>query len=88
MKITGTVNLTENTNLNSLYDIINSYGVVKYLIGDKVKTVSTLPKVNPSVIKSDKTIYISVPSEIVDADKISLILTIRNKQYEYVVKWF
>ena len=86
MKITGTVNLTENTNLNSLYDIINSYGVVKYLIGDKVKTVSTLPKVNPSVTKSDKTIYISVPSEIVDADKISLILTIRNKQYEYVVK--
>mgnify|MGYP002855453211 CR=1 FL=1 len=86
MKITGTTNMVSDTNLNSLYDLINSYGVVKYTVGDKVKTVSSLPKVNPGVTKSDKTIYIAINSEIVDADKISLILTIRNKQYEYVIK--
>ena len=86
LKITGSFNAIEGMNINSLYSLINYYGVVKYTVSDKVKTISTLPKVNPTVTKSDKVIYISVPSDILDSEHANLILTIRGKEYTYKIK--
>ncbi|MBR1376909.1 MAG: hypothetical protein IJ565_03750 [Bacilli bacterium] len=86
LKITGTATLDEKSNLNTLYDIINSYGVLEYTIGDKTKTVTNLPRVSPSYTNSSKTLYIAIPGEMETATNIKLILTIRNKQYEYIIK--
>ena len=86
LKISGVVNTVEGVSFNSLYDLIDRYGVVKYTIGEKIKTISNLPKVNPSMTKSDKTIYVAAPSDIMDAESINLILTIRGKEYTYKVK--
>lgn len=90
MKITGSVTYDENnkiSSLNYLYDLINYFGNVRYEIDGQVKTVSSgLTKVNPTFLKSNTTIYVSVPSEIEQAEHIDLILNIRDKQYVYSVK--
>lgn len=86
LKITGNIITSEGTSVNSLYDLINRYGVVKYTIGDKIKTITNLPKVNPAMVRSDKTIYVSVPGDIMDAENISLVLTVRGKEYTYKIK--
>lgn len=86
LKITGNVTLDEKVNLNNLYDIINYYGVVKYTIGDKVKTISSLPKILPSKTNPLKSIYIAIPSEIEEATEASLVLNIRGRIYTYIIK--
>ncbi len=86
IKITGTFVIDDSISVNSLYELINYYGVIKYNVGNKTRTIYNLPKVNPSFTKSDKTIYIAVPSDILDASNADLILTIRGKEYTYKIK--
>ena len=86
LKISGVAELNNNTNIKDLYDIINTYGSIRYKVGDTTKNLYTLSKVNPSVTKSSNTLYIGVPSEMEKASEISLILKIRNKEYTYKIK--
>ena len=86
LKISGTITLDETVNFSDLYDVINTYGVIKYTVGNQTKTLYTLNKVNPSYTKSSKTIYIGVPSEMEKSDSITLVLNIRNKEYTYKIK--
>ena len=86
LKITGSFNTVEGIGVNSLYELINYYGVVKYSVGDKIKTIYNLPKINPTIAKTDKVIYIAVPVDILDSENVNLILTIRGKEYTYKIK--
>lgn len=88
MKVDGTINYSSRAySLNYLYDLINDFGSLRYVIGTQTKTVSAnLTKINPSYSRSNTTIYISVPREVENATSVSLIFNIRNKQYEYVIK--
>ena len=86
LKITGELSLGEGINITDLYDLINTYGYIKYELNGQTKKLYTLNKVNPSYTKSSKTLYIGVPSDMEKASSVSLILNIRGKEYTYKIK--
>lgn len=85
LKITNTYNLDETISLNSLYDLINTYGYINYTNNGVSKILRTINKVNPTHTKNNE-LYLSIPTDMETADNISLILDIRNYQYVYKIK--
>jgi len=70
-----------------LYDFIESFGKICYNINGDFK----IQNINSNQIVSKKTndkdnIYIEVPKEIENATNISIVFTIRDRIYEYVLK--
>lgn len=65
-------------------DFLNSYGKIKYKINEEEKIVP----VNFAVTRTYKGnhVYLVVPSEIVNADDIDILITIRTYQYYYHLK--
>ena len=71
---------------NVYYKSIINVGKIKYEVSRKVKYYGNLNKINPKKAKSDNSFYIEIPKEIMEASKISLIIDVRNKSYEYIVR--
>ncbi len=70
-----------------LYDFIEKFGKLSYVINGQEK----VQKINFKEVKSKKVnqeniYYIEVLEEIKNAEKISFFFTIRNQNYEYVLK--
>ena len=73
--------------VNNLYDFIHKFGKLYYTV-DGVKKVQNI---NFSQLQSKKTqqnniYYIEVLEEIENASNITLMFTVRNKNYEYILK--
>ena len=85
MKIVNNVEIDEMINFSSLYDLIKAYGEIDYVIDNATKTLKTITKVNSSHSKKDE-LYVTVPSEIENAQSIDLVLNIRNYKYVYKIK--
>ena len=70
-------------------NILNYFGSMSYKINDKTKTISKLNvvdlKLDSKYISKDTT-YIVVPSEIKNAETISIFITVRNVKYEIKLK--
>jgi hypothetical protein len=80
-------NSIKSLNIKNTYDLIYTYGVIKYVYNGKYKyydlsLVNLTPKNN-----KDGSTYIEVLEELKDAFSIELIFTIRNKQYAYIIRW-
>lgn len=88
MKISGNVTYSSDvTAFSSLYDLFNYFGAVKYDVDGQTKTINSgLNKINPTFLKSNTTIYVSIPREAETSSHVSLLFRIRNQQYEYVIK--
>ena len=86
LKLSYNATIDEKINLKNMYELITDYGTLKYTKDGKVKYVTSLPKVDPSKLKSNDILYIAVPSEALEAESVSLLFEIRNNNYEYVIK--
>ena len=88
LKIMGSIEMNPKIDgVNNLYDFINKFGKLYYTV-DGVKKVQNI---NFSQLKSKKVqqnniYYIEVVGELEKATHISLMFTIRNKNYEYILK--
>ena len=88
LKIKGTLeNENKLSGIYDLYDFIEKFGSIKYTINDEVKYHSIkLKELKSKKVVENDIYYIEVLKELEQADNISLIFTIRNKKYEYILK--
>ena len=88
LKIRGT--LTKETSISGvydLYDFIEKFGILSYTIDGEEKYQSVqFKEVVSKKLKEADTYYLEVLEEVKDASNISFIFTIRNKNYEYIIK--
>lgn len=71
----------------NMFDFLNTYGKIEYQIDGKKKTQNIdFKQVKPVKTNSSSTIYIEVLEEIMKANKINLVLKIRNQQFVYILK--
>ena len=87
LKIEGILNIDKEIKNNyDLYTIINHFGKIKYQSNGQTNYFIKLTKVNSKKASTSNSIYVSIPKEVLNSDKISFIVDIRDKSYEYVIK--
>jgi len=73
--------------IKNLYDFIAKFGRLSYEInGEKKYQTFSFRKISSKKVNELDTYYIEVPEETVFAESVSLIFTIRDKKYEYILK--
>ena len=88
LKIQGSIEKEKKIDgIYDLYDFIEKFGVIKYTIDDveKVQQLNFV-ELKSQRVNENNIYYIEVLKEIENASKISLLFTIRNKNYEYILK--
>lgn len=89
LKLTGFLNYENQIQgIYDLYDFIESFGKICYTIDGSLKIQSI--DSNQIVSKKAKdlnNIYIEVPKEIQNSDSIFIVFTVRNKVYQYYLKY-
>lgn len=89
LKLNANVTLDKgiNKNLSNFTGIVERFGVIKYTLDGKEKEMKTQIKEAPTTkTTSNEIYYFQVYKEIINADKISLILSMRNSKYEFILK--
>ena len=88
LKITGNIHFENSIpNIYDLYDFIDSFATLKYKINGNVEEQNIkFKEVISQKVGKTNTYYIEVLQEVINSDNISLIFTIRNKKYEYILK--
>ena len=87
LKLNGTVNIANNSNLKNLYNIIKNYGYIEYEVsGKKYTEKNGLEYISSKKTIQNNTFYIGVNNNILKADKIVLVFTLRNNEYRYTLK--
>lgn len=87
MKITGEFNLGEgatNSEIDSLHELLTLYGKLEYTYEGTRYTLTSFISATDNETISEA--YLEVPEEVNDADKIKLIIQIRNAEYTFVLK--
>lgn len=88
LKLRGRLDLDEDLYMNkyitNLGDLLSYFGKISYRYRGKYKTAS-ITKI-PTKLKTDEYSYVEVPSELAEANKIEIILTIRGIKYTLVLK--
>ena len=90
LKLDTSLTLDENLITEGLYNpyaFINYFGKIKYTLNgeEKIQNIN-FSRVQPVKAKKENIYYIEIQEEIINAEKVSLMLHIRNKDYEYVLK--
>ena len=86
LKINADVSIS-NKNIKDFNEVVKRFGIIKYTLDGKEKEMKTMIKsVYPTKSISDNLFYFEVYKEIINADKISLILSMRNSTYEFILK--
>ncbi len=88
LKIDGIIEFDKKLNgIYDLYDFIHKFAQLSYVINgqEKIQQID-FKEVNSQRTNQHNNYYIEVVNEVMNAEKISLIFTIRNKSYEYVLK--
>lgn len=88
LKVSGSFQSEKKLNgIYDLYDFIQKYGSLSYTInGDKKNHPIEFKEVNSKKASQADVYYIEVIDDVLKADNISFIFTIRDKTYEYVLK--
>ena len=88
LKINGSFESEKKLNgIYDLYDFIQKYGSLSYTVdGVKKNHPIEFKEVNSKKTNQKDIYYIEVIDEVLQADSISFIFTIRDKNYEYVLK--
>ena len=88
LRITGS--LTKQTNIDNIYDLydfIEYFGNLYYVVDGQRKVQNVqFKEVTSKKANQPNTYYIEVLKEVENASSISLVFTIRNRSYEYVLK--
>lgn len=88
LRINGTLNKELSIpGIYDLYDFIEKFGKLYYTIDGtkKVQTVK-LKEVVPNRVKDSNTYYIEILDEVIRAEHLSIVFTIRDRNYEYILK--
>lgn len=88
LKISGTFESdNELPSVYNLYDFIEKFGKLSYEINgqEKIQNIE-FKEVKSKKINQPNVYYIEVLDEVKNAEKISFLFTIRNKNYKYVIK--
>ena len=73
--------------MDNFFKFISSYGHIEYTIGDEVKTQKIpFKQVKSNRINFKNTYFIEVLGEVAKADKVDLVINIRNNEYVYNLK--
>ena len=73
--------------ITNLYDFIEKFGTIEYTYnGEEYKETNDFSQINPKRTSKDGIYYIEVNEEIKNSERIKLILNLRNKKYEYILK--
>lgn len=86
IKIKGLLEIDNSLSIvkpSKLFEFIEKYGTITYKIGEQQYNISSLTQVIPNKINNSNTIYLEVPSNIMDANEIKLKIRIRNNVYVY-----
>lgn len=87
LKINGTLEYERNIDgITDLYDFIEKFGKLFYVIDGQRKQQNISFKEVKSKKVNNNTYYIEVLEEVMNATNISIKFTIRNKNYEYILK--
>jgi len=89
LKIEGQASMDNdlnNKNIHDLYTIINYFGKIKYRSGNKTKYYTSLTRIISKKAVGINSCYIEVPKEIISSEQVSLIIDVRDKSYEYIIK--
>lgn len=90
LKLVGTFKYDESlpiTKSDNLFKFINRYGIIKYKIGDTVKSsLVELKEIKPRKTTVENTYFIEVSNVLKNADSIILEFNIRNRIYSYIIK--
>ena len=80
-------NKEKDIELNSFFDFFNTFGLIKYKLGDSWYTQSTgFERLESKKVKNKNKVYIGVDSKILNAESIKFIFNVRNLNYEYILK--
>lgn len=69
--------------INNFYELLSNFGYIEYVIGDNVKTVTDITRVQSTKNNNNKEYYLEVPTEIKNSSTILLGFKIRNINYRY-----
>jgi len=87
LKLVTNYSFDKVSTTKSLQGLINRYGYIEYVIGDKTYTLNEEIKEVKSVkAKVPNTYYFEVDSRVMKADKIILGFRLRNADYKYYLK--
>ena len=89
LKLSGKAVIDQNNNIADIRDLrglLNNYGYINYLIGEKWQSKKIDSEVIKPKIAETNDYFIEVPYEVKDASSISLTLKIRNQSYKYALK--
>lgn len=89
LKITGTITKGDNDvrDVYDLYDFIEKFGTLSYVIDDKTYLQNVnFKEVVPKNVKTPNTYYLEVQEEVLQASHIDLFFKIKNKTYQYTLK--
>lgn len=75
------------TGIDNLYDFIERFGKIVYVVDGKKKYQNLYSnQITSKKKKLEDTYYIEVNEEVLNATKLSIVFTIRDKTYEYILK--
>lgn len=89
IKIEGTTTIDEtikSNNIYNLYSIISLFGKIRYELNGTTKYYTELKQVSSNRVELQDVYYFEIPTEILDSEKISLIVDVRDKSLEYSIK--
>ena len=88
LRIRGTLEKeTSISGIYDLYDFIENFGILSYTIdGEKKYQNIQFKEVTSKRLREENIYYIEILEEVKNASNISFIFTIRNKNYEYILK--
>ncbi len=88
MKINSEIKVDESVNMAKYIkkpsDFYKYYGILTYRALGKTGNVKLVPK--DVIYETDKFTYFEVPIELMDADKLQLVLLIRGQKYTFILK--
>ena len=88
LKLKTTLDMDKSVYVNKLIkypeDLFNYYGFIRYRYMGKYKTVK-LDKINTDIFKNEYS-YFEIPQEVINSNKIELILLIRGIKYTFILK--
>lgn len=88
LRLDGTITIPKDYNsyVKNMEMLLTRFGYLEYIIDDKTYTSNFLGTIKPTKVKQENTVYLEVKEEVLKASKISLIIKLRNKTYELVLK--
>lgn len=81
------INNEKDFKLNNFFDFFNTFGSIKYRIGNIWYTQTNgFEQLKSKKVDNKNNIYIGVNSKILDAEAIKIVFNVRNLSYEYILK--